>query len=327
MKYIAAIAALLFVSQLHAQTLKVSVRDAVEPLPFANIWLNGAYLMSADMEGVAEISEGALKPGDTISSSYLGYANAAAIYDETMRAARLCTLVHTKEQNYEIEPVAVTAGMDGWNAFQKFTDPKETPQGRYVLKGDFGARISMPDGAVRDVKGAFAISDVNYQRDLFSAPVTLSTTSDTTAVSRIITGGMSFAAQVARALVYRLLYVHSHTRERKNPYRTLNYLGLQDGKRDFTFTYVAPDIRGTNQALLKVDGESKFVESIHLVSTAEKLPDALINSATVDFEPYRKGGRGPVRALPTRIEVDFRPDDKGHKTDLTLSGVTIEIVK
>jgi hypothetical protein len=327
MRYITAILALLSALQLSAQSLKVSVRDADGPLPFANIYLNGKYLTSANQEGVAEIAEGALNPGDTVSSSYLGYAPASAVYDQTMRAARSCTLVHVKEHNYDIEEIVVTAGMDGWEAFQKFIDPKETPRGRYVLKGDFGARITLPDGAIRDVNGTFSISDVNSQSDVFNAPVTLATTSDTTAVSQTLEMGIRLAPWTANGMVNRLGYVHRHKRERENPYRILNYLGLRNGKRNFTFTYVAPDMRGTNQALLQVGGESKFVESMHFESTAEKWPEAFINSVTIDFKPYRKEGRGVVFAIPTRIEVDFRPDERGYKTDLTLSGITIETAK
>jgi hypothetical protein len=249
------------------------------------------------------------------------------VYDEAMRAARACTLTHAKEQNYDIEEIVVTAGMDGWEAFRKFVDPKETPRDNYFLRGNFGARISLPDGRVRDASGTFSIS-VHYQQgDIYADVAELSTTSDTTAVSPALMRGMSFAALPGIQFVNRLRYIHNSTKERKNPYRTLNYLGLRGGKRDFTFTYISPEIRGTNQVFMKVDGKSKFVESIHFASTAEKFPEVLTNSVKVEFEPYRKEGRGPVRALPTRIEVDFRPNEEGHKTDLTLSGITIETVK
>jgi hypothetical protein len=326
MRYIAAILALLSTLQLSAQTLRVSVRDADGPLAFANIYLNGKYLMSANQEGVAEIAEGSLNQGDTVSSTYLGYAPASAVYDETMRAARSCTLVHVKEHNYDIEEVVVTGGISGWDAFRKFIDPKETPQGSYVLKGDFGARVSLPDGAVRDAKGKFSISVTTNRRN-YNAIAELATTSDTTAISQTLKMGMKLAPWFVNGVVNRLGYIHSHKKERGNPYRTLNYLGLCGGWRDFTFTYVSPDMRGTNQVFMTVNGESKFVESIHLASTAEKFPEALVNSVKVEFEPYRNRYRGPVRAKPMRIEVDFRPDERGYKTELTLSGITIETAK
>jgi hypothetical protein len=328
MRPIVVLFSLLFAIQLSAQPLRVSVRDANEPLPYANIYLNGTYLMSADLDGVAQIKEGSLKVGDVISSSYLGYAPASVVYDEAIRATGLCTLVHEKEQVYEVEEVVVAGGgMNGWDAFQKYVNPKETPRGRYVVNGDFAAQIRLPDNTVRTISGDFLLSDQNYQRDITTTLVKLNTLSDTTAISRKLTHDVSFAVMSANGFVRRLNYIHNSPRERKNPYRTLIYLGLRDGKRHFTFTYISPEIEGTNQAFLQVDGESKFVESIYFTSTALQGFDSMVYSSTILFEHYKPESKGAVRTKPTKIEIDFRPNKNGLKTDMALSNLTIEMAK
>ena len=108
MKNLLILFSLFFTFVLPAQNLKVTVRSAEEPLPYATIFVNGIPAVVADAEGAAFLATDRLQPGDTISSSYLGFESTFAVYDDKMQDFRLCTLVHSKEVVYELEPAIIT---------------------------------------------------------------------------------------------------------------------------------------------------------------------------------------------------------------------------
>ena len=144
MRFIVVFLACMFVSELSAQTLRIHVRSGDSPLPLANIYINGVILRCSDLEGIAEIPESSLSPGDTISSSYLGFEPAFAVYDEDMRAARSCTLVHSKVKTYELGTSVITGRRgDDMEAFHRYVEPRKPDWGKRTFRGNIEARVAV----------------------------------------------------------------------------------------------------------------------------------------------------------------------------------------
>lgn len=306
---------LLWSATLGAQSLTVTVRDTNEPLAFANIYLNGRYLISADSTGTAAIPEGLLSPGDTISSSFLGFEPARAVYDDAARAARAVTLVHEKDRIYEVEEVVVTARLDGWAAFGQFVNPTRAAFIK-TIAGNFEAVVRMPDGSVREIGGifstrnAFRANDFLYSRE---SEITVNH-GDTTGLDRLLRRNMSYLRPVGSSAIRMLHYLRGHIASaRTNPYRTLTYLGTQNDRRNFTLTYVNSEtIDGTNQYLWSIDAESGAPRSIHFATTAQKGAEAAVYSSSFELVPYRR--RTSYRAA----RADFREVD-GIRMELKMT--------
>jgi hypothetical protein len=317
MKSILLFSLLLFAQGLSAQNLKVTVRDADAPLAFASIWINGIYLTSADSTGVVTIPESKLAPGDTISSTFLGFEPAFVVYDEALQATGSVTLVHSTERTYDIDEVVVRGSMDPWDAFKLYVRRQE-PVFSDRCQGDFEMLVKMEDQADRNISGHFSISGINHynMNSYYRSKVKFSAIrGDTTGVSSLIKRRLSYSERVAADIAWCIYRIKLLRSAYYRPYWSLKYLGLTGEKRHFVLTSAVPQ-EGTqvSQYLIEVDAESKHVTAIYFASMMEYGTKAEVNTVDVTLE-----GRGWSSTFPT-VDFDFREVD-GVKMTMKLTNL------
>ncbi|MDR0955348.1 MAG: hypothetical protein LBM20_08250, partial [Rikenellaceae bacterium] len=277
---------------------------------------NGIYLTSADSTGVVTIPESKLAPGDTISSTFLGFEPAFVVYDNTLRATGSVTLVHSTERTYDIDEVVVRGSMDPWDAFRKYVRPLRRVIGNFRLTGNFEARIRMPDSTVRQIAGSFSQSrkvPVIGQEENVLGEITV-TQGDTTQVGQKIRQYVFYSVLGANGVRIRTT-ASSKTR----PYHTMTYLGIAEGIRNFVGTVARPDFGGgTTQWIIDVDAESREIRSVHITSTVTSTHrfESIIHSMAMKY-PH---DQNRSRKTASEIEVDFREVD-GVKMTMKLTNL------
>jgi hypothetical protein len=305
---------LLLSSELSAQNLKVTVHDTdQQPLAFANIWINGIYLTSADSTGVVTIPEGKLTPGDTISSTFLGFEPAFAVYDEALRATGSVTLVHSTERTYDIDEAVVT---DPWGLFKQYVRRQE-PIISDRCQGDFEMRVQMADQTVRNISGHFSMPYIyQYRSDPYHSKVELTAIrGDTTGLSAFIKRRLSYSERMAAHTAWSIYRYKRLRTPYYRPYWSMQYLGLTGGKHYFVLTSAVPQ-EGTqvNQFHVEVDAESKHVTAIYFAPMLEYGYNAEINTMNITVEDH-----GWSSTFPT-VDFDFREVD-GVKMTMKLTNL------
>lgn len=347
---------LTFAAELNGQQLKVTVCSADENLPYANIFVNGRLLKISDSTGIAYIPQDILKYGDTISSSYLGFHPAQAVYDKEMQISRICTLKHVQTQTYETESVTISGSGKGWKAFQKYVKIESGAYLFHILfSGNFNAEILLPDITQRVVNGSFLFNNIPFNINMIKAdptlliefdslnrrsklvdrakyysglPLQLSTMDDTTKLGNVLTYAIknSFMVSCCTARILNQIQKEGS----KNPNHKITYLGIKDGKRFFRLTYpciflnMEVEQESSIQYLIAVNATTKEIESASMsyFFAGENTPIPLMY--TISFEKYKT----PKFTTSIPVEIDVAAGiGTEFKLNLTLSNITAQFEK
>jgi hypothetical protein len=267
-------------------------------------------LTSADSTGVVTIPESKLAPGDTISSTFLGFEPAFVVYDNTLRASDSVTLVHSTERTYDIDEVVVRGSMDPWDAFRKYVRPLRRVIGNFRLTGNFEAQIRMPDSTVRQIAGSFSQSRKIPVIGGNVLDEIVVTQGDTTQVGQKIRQNVFYSVFIANNVIIR-----TTGSAKTRPYHTITYLGVAEGIRNFVGTVARPDFGGgTTQWIIDVDAESREIRSVHITSTVTNR--YRFESMAMKY-PH---DQNQSRKMASEIEVNFREVD-GVKMTMKLTNL------
>lgn len=322
------------VSMVSAQRLKVTVQDGdSRGLPYAHLKINGTPVSATDTLGIGYIDVGLLKPGDTISASFLGTIPDSIIYDNKLQHSGECELI-LKESMIPIGEIAVYAG-DAKKLFQK--KAKMLPPMCYnsTLRADFNYCLFRSDNSgERNVNGSFVVDNQTwfglpkdgYKKGWYHHPIAFTTSSDTLAVNGSLNYHMHLAFNVINSVLMWIKHDHNNV-------LSYAYLGKADNLDLFRIS--SPEVSATAyQILIYVDIDTKDIRRAE-VSAVRRTPSPdgrSINEIiiTTDLEKYVQKESLIIPMIPILKTKNLHYSAKyaaGNRVEITMSNERITIEK
>lgn len=235
-----------FCSFLHARDLKLKIVSQGEPLGYAYVFLNGKVYAAADSAGVTYIPRTRLQPGDTLSASYVGAKDAFFICREGNIPSD--SLVLDLRRDYALDEVVVS--VDPRKLFKKYVRTRWPLYNNQKFEMNFHIETTAK-GCLRKGKGTLTLAFNTRMDSLFRYKcLNIRAEGDT--------------AGAVNQIAYLLKTSFAGAFDLNNPFRektaVIRYLGMEDGKRAFTWVY--QNGKTTVQLLILADKTTKSVDRL-----------------------------------------------------------------
>lgn len=252
-----------------ASPLKLSVRsDANEALWYAYVYVNGRAVTVTDTLGFAQVPDGKLNVGDTLSVSYVGTEPQWVVYDKALeKQGEYAFVLAEKYDALVADEVVVRA--DLMKFFKKNTIECVAEEGysNNILTSNFRMKIRTPDGKQRNIEGLVTGSkNSTAHKDIlgitgYHRMMRIKTESDTMGIFPVLYRTFYLALKSNTVTVIDI----ARSTKRKNI--QLKYFGKQDGCRVFRIVY--PEQEGIyfqqgyyRQILARIDEKTKLPNSM-----------------------------------------------------------------
>lgn len=299
-----------------ASPLKLSVRsDGNEALWYAYVYVNGRAVAVTDTLGFAQVPEGKLKIGDTVSVSYVGTETQRVIYDKALQKAGEHAFV-LPEQYALLTADEVVVKADIEKLYRKEVKQHKPYYYMSLWTAGFDMQIKAPSGKVFPVKGTI---EFPYSMGFRTrAPGKITTVSDTTGLSWYLNSDLTYALTSLHTALYVAARPNAGTWKPSYGYR-----GKRGGNRIFRLSYAEIQPGISYQILLKADEESGEVKEIS-VDIADLNDGSVMRAqAGVTVIPREILRMIPILSAPEWIDYSFQYKS-GTRVSLKLTDIQVK---
>jgi len=309
-----------------AQQLEVKVIMGGDLMPLAYILKNDKPVTQTNRDAVAYIDKSTLEYGDRLTSSYIGASSSVIVYSKEIERQDRVTIELTPD--FELDEIVVSAEVNGWEIFQKYSNIPLLYEERYETKLDFIYTYRHTDHPERTIQGTALINKENsrmtqWNYEAYEPNLVLRTADDTTGMKQQLLTDLFFTLQVANGAVYRIgqeAFRDPDSRQFRS-YRgrilfSFLHKGIEKDERIFVVTNDAYEYGSARplRYLFRVSTRNKHIrssESIHL------MPSSQFNRQTsATYELYR------LRFLkPRTAELESVNPDTGEIYTLSLNNI------
>ncbi|MCD8185375.1 MAG: hypothetical protein LUD68_02650 [Rikenellaceae bacterium] len=176
-------------------------------MPLAYILKNDKPVAQTNREGIASIEKADLIYGDRLTTSFVGATSNVIIYSKEIERSEWAILELTPD--FELDEIVVSAEVDGWSVFQKYTNIPIIYEERHDTKLEFRYTYSKTGTAPRTIQGTALINKENsrmtqWNPEAYEPHVLLKTSDDTTELKLQLLTDIFFTLTVANGAVYRV---------------------------------------------------------------------------------------------------------------------------
>ena len=319
------IIALGFAGPVIASPMKLSVRsDANEALWYAYVYVNGRAVTVTDTLGFAQVPEGKLNIGDTLSVSYVGTEPQWVVYDKALqKQGEYAFVLLEKYDALVADEVVVKADLKKY--FKKNTTVCVAEEGFWnnILTSDVWMTVRTPDGKQRKIEGVLnASKNSTAHEDIlgltgYHRMMRIKTASDTSGIFPVLYRSLYMAVKSNAVTVINM------ARDRKQGNVQFKYFGKQDGCRVFRIVY--PEQEGVyfqqgyyRQILARIDEQTKLPRSMEY--SVVELGTGLKYTVRAHFEgsAAAKGGFKGQGVMHTTRSVSHIEAPDGTVVDVEL---------